>query len=77
MMDHVQASPPSEDWGLNRVKYWDIKFSWLPRKCFLSGKPLWGKFAYYGVRYIHGPGEPIIDTYWIDRHEYLIWQLKK
>ena len=73
----VQQSPITEDWGLNRVKYWELKLCWLPKKCFLSEKPLWGKRAYYGERYIHGPGEPVMDTYWIDKHEFLIWQLKK
>ena len=76
MGDTTQA-PLSEDYGLSRVKHWDYKLCWLPSKCFLSGKPLWGKRAYYGVRYIHGPGETVIDTYWIDKHEILIWQLTK
>lgn len=73
----VQGSPLSEDWGLNRVKYWDYKFCLLPHKCFFSKKPLWLEYAYYGERYIHGPGEPILDTYWLSKEEFIIWQLKK
>ena len=79
-MDHhvgvPMQAPPSEDYGLKRVKYWDLKLCLLPKKCFLSGKNIWGKRAYYGERYIHGPGEPVVDTYWIEKNEFLIWNLK-
>ena len=71
------ASPREEDWGLNRVKWWDLKFCWRPQTCFLTGRQLWGKRAYSGVRYIHGPGEPVQDVYWIERDEFILWQLKK
>lgn len=76
IMDSVTQSPPSDDWGLKRVKYWEYKLCWLPRRCFLSGKKLWGKQAYVGVRYIHGPGKPIEDVYWISKEEFIIWKLK-
>jgi hypothetical protein len=75
--DLVQASPPSEDWGLNRAKGWKLKLCWTrPRACFLSGKPLWGKKAYHGVQVITGPGDPVYKDYWIKRSEFLIWNLK-
>jgi hypothetical protein len=73
----VAQRPPEKDWGLNRVKYWDLKLSLFPRKCYLSGKNIWGKYAYYGYRYLHGPDEPIVQRFWIDKHEFLIWQLRK
>jgi hypothetical protein len=76
-LDKVQASPREEDWGLNKVKYWEYKFCWLPQTCFLSGKQLWGKCAYTGDRYIHGPGEPVIDVYWIGKEAFTVWQLTK
>ena len=72
----VQQSPPSDDWGLKRVRGWKLKLCWWPRKCFLSGKPIWGKRAYFGVRTITGPGEPVYENYWIDKHEFMIWNLK-
>jgi hypothetical protein len=75
--DLVQASPPSEDWGLNRAKGWKLKLCWTrPRACFLTGKPLWGKQAYHGVQVITGPGDPVYKDYWIERSEFLIWNLK-
>ena len=62
---------------LNRAKRWELKLCWLPKKCYLTGKPLWGKLAYHGERWITGPGSPVVQHYWIDKHEFLIWQLKQ
>ena len=77
MLDHApDGSPPSQDWGLSRVKWWELKLCWLPKKCFLSGQGLWGRYAYKGARYIHGPGEPVEEVYWIDRNEFIMWRLK-
>ena len=76
-MDSFAHEPLTENWGLNRAQRWDLKLCWLPRKCFISGTPLWGKLAYHGIRWMHGPGEPVEVTYWIDKHEFLLWQLKR
>ena len=73
---NVQQSPPSEDWGLNKAKGWKLKRCWLPKKCFLSNKNLWGERAYHAQRIITGPGEPVIEDYWIERSEFLIWNFK-
>jgi hypothetical protein len=70
-------APQTQDWGLNRVQSWKLKLCWLPGKCFISGTPLWGKLAYHGIRWMHGPGEPVEVIYWIDKHEFLLWQLKQ
>jgi hypothetical protein len=74
--DQVTQAPLSEDWGLNRAQVWDLKLCWLPKTCFLTGQKLCGKRAYRGIRFIHGPGEPIEKVYWIEKNEYLIWILK-
>ncbi len=76
MSDEVQQSPLESNWGLQRAKNWKLKFCWMPKHCFLSGKPLWGKRAYHGVRMITGPGEPVFEDYWIDKNEFMIWNLK-
>jgi hypothetical protein len=72
----VQQSPREEDWGLNRVNDWALKFCWRPHECFLTGQRLWGVNAYYGTRIITGPGEPVIDHFWIERDEFILWKLK-
>jgi hypothetical protein len=76
MSDEVTQAPLSSDWGLNKAKDWKLKLCWIPKDCFLSGKNLWGKRAYHGVRMITGPGEPVFEDYWIDKNEFLIWNLK-
>jgi hypothetical protein len=77
MSDEVLQSPPREDYGLSRARDWKLKLCWLPKKCFLTEKPLWGKRAYHGVRGISGPGEPVLVDYWIDKYEFVKWQLTK
>jgi len=77
MSDEPQCSPPSEDWGLGRAKGWHLKLCWLPKKCFLSGKPLWGKKAYYAQNWLTGPGDPIPVDYWLDKFEFTKWQLTR
>ncbi len=77
MMDHVQASPRTEDWGLNKINNWKLQLCWKPQTCFLTGKQLWGKRAYCGTRLITGPGTPIVDYYWVDKKEFIFWQLTK
>ena len=75
-----QPDPPlkgnNPNWGLSRVKSWDLKLCLWPRTCFLSGQLLWAQQAYHGVRWIHGPGEPVKQEYWISRNEFVLWNLK-
>ena len=65
-----------ENYALSRVSQWRLTRCWLPKKCALSKKPLWGKNAYKGIWCIHGPGDPVEKTYWIEKKEFLFWQLK-
>lgn len=76
MLDQTDGSPKSQDWGLNRAVSWRMKFCWFPHYCFLSGKSLWGKSAYHGINIITGPGDPVQEDYWIEKDEFLIWNLK-
>jgi len=43
----------------------------------LTEKTLWLERCYKGSRMITGPGEPIFIDYYIDKFEFLIWQLRK
>lgn len=76
MIDNVQASPLSDDYGLRRATGWKLSLCWRPQSCFLTGKPLWGKRAYHGVRMITGPGEPVYEDYWVEKNEFIFWNLK-
>lgn len=72
----IDQPPRSDDWGLNRVNDWKLSLCWVPKDCFLTGQALWGRRAYHGTRLITGPGAPILDHYWIDKTEFIIWKLK-
>lgn len=55
---------------------WQYRFCWFPRKCHISGRPLWLKMAYCGTLGFAGPGEPEVEFRWHDMNEHLIWLLK-
>lgn len=72
-LDSVQQSPPSEDWAFkNRRIGQENKRSWLPRRCFLSGKKIWLKKCVVVTSMITGPGEPLFDSYWCDAKEFFL-----
>ena len=48
----------------------------LPRRDTLTNKWLWIKPAMKGTRIITGPGTPVVETYWVDREEFLLYTIK-
>lgn len=50
--------------------------SWWPRRCYNTGRWVWGA-AMRGRRIITGPGEPVIEDRWYHRHEAVIMMIKK
>jgi hypothetical protein len=56
---------------------WKLTFLLWPRRCVLSNKLLWLKYAYEGTATWHGPGEPVHETLWHDKIEHIIFQLKR
>ncbi len=57
---------------------WELKWVVWPQRCLISRKLLWpGTQAYRGRAVWTGPGEPVIEEHWHERHEHLIWQLKE
>jgi hypothetical protein len=68
--------PRHDDWGFRKVRDWQLKRCWWPQHCFLTGKQLWGQLAYRGIRIITGPGEPVLDYYWIAPNEFILAKLK-
>ena len=77
MGDEVTQSPQSEDWGLSRANNWKLQLCWLPKTCFLTGKKLWGRRCYKGTRIISGPGTPVIEDYYVEKFEFVKWQLTR
>jgi hypothetical protein len=56
--------------------HWKLSRPLWPRRDTLTNKWLWVKPAYLGTRIITGPGEPVIEYYWMSRDDFLIWNLK-
>lgn len=55
---------------------WQLKFSFIPRRCYYTGKYLWFKKAYLGTSMFTGPGDPVFEHRWCDRKEYLFLKIK-
>lgn len=64
-------------WELKKASEWKLKLCWFPKKCYISKKQLWGQYAYYSKRLITGPGDAILVDYWIEKNEFLMWNLKE
>jgi len=64
-------------WGLNRARDWKMVLCILPKMCALSGQKLWGKRCYKGTIVITGPGDPVIEDYYIEKFEFMKWQLTR
>ena len=64
---------------LRYVKDWHLHFCIFPRTCFLTGKRIWLTDCYKGTRTIGlgaPPGSYIVEKYYIDKHEFMLWSLK-
>ena len=64
-------------WGLSRARGWKLVLCILPKTCAVSGQKLWGKRCYKGTRVITGPGDPVIEDYYIEKFEFMKWQLTR
>ncbi len=55
---------------------WELTFSFIPRRCFYTGKYLWLKLAYKGTSMVTGPGDPVFEYRWCEKHQYLFLKIK-
>ena len=67
----------SYDYFYDKLIGTQLKFAWLPKTCYISGKRIWLKRAYRMTRMITGPGDPIFEHRWHDKMEHIIWKLKR
>lgn len=77
-MDNLiyQAEIPWDDATFKRRCIgWELKLSIWPRRCYYSNKRIWGN-AYRGTAMVTGPGEPVFETRWCHRDEYLFLKIK-
>jgi hypothetical protein len=55
---------------------WQYKFAIFPKRCNISKKTIWFKYAYKGTRMITGPGEPVFEYRWLTKEEFVVARLK-
>lgn len=63
-------------WGLKKISKWELQFNFLPKRCFLSNKLLWLTYSYKGTYMLTGPGDPFFDDYYIEKSEFIFWNLR-
>jgi len=64
-----------EDERFNSRAVFEYKTSFIPRRCYNSGRWIWG-VSMRGRMMITGPGDPLIIDRWYHRHEAVIMMLK-
>ena len=55
---------------------WQLKFSFYPRRCFISSRRLWFKQAYRGIAVWTGPGDPVFEHRWLSKEEFLMNKIR-
>jgi hypothetical protein len=55
---------------------WELSFAWFPHRCEITNRLIWLTRAYQGTRIITGPGEPVVEQRWHNKHQHLLWCLK-
>jgi len=69
--------PGGEDFIFNkRCISTELKFSLWPRRCHITNKLIWLKKGYRRIAMYTGPGDPIFEHRWYDKHEFLMQTLK-
>ena len=65
----------SYDPFLHRAR-WKLMFAWRPHRCYFSKQWIWFKLGYRGTAIWTGPGEPVFETKWVTKEEFLVATLK-
>ncbi len=65
----------SYDYFNDRASF-EYKHSFWPRRCYNTGRWVWG-VAMRGRRIITGPGEPVIEDRWYHKHEAIMMMLQR
>lgn len=73
---HTLISNDHRTYNLRNIAKWKLQFNIWPRRCRLSNKLLWLTYSYKGVRMITGPGESIFYNYYIEKSEFILWNLR-
>ena len=66
----------SDDSFKRRCIGWELKRSFIPRRCYYTGKYLWLKKAWRGTSVLTGPGEPIVEHRWCEHDQFWFLRIK-
>ena len=66
-----------DDYFYKRCLGAELKFAWLPKTCYLTGKTIWLKKGYRMTAMWTGPDDPIFEHRWHDKIEHIIWKLTR
>jgi len=67
---------PFHVWSFYQKANWTKRFTFIPRRCALTDKIIWLKWAYRGVATWTGPGDPVYEYRWHNLKGHLLWLLK-
>ena len=57
---------------------WELKFAFLPKRCVLTKKLIWLKYAYRGTAiWRSGDYDFVQEINWHDKDEHIMWELKR
>ncbi len=59
-----------------RIMGRQLKFTLIPRRCYVTGRTMWLELAYCITAMWTGPGTPAYEYRWYDKDEYLVARLK-
>lgn len=68
--------PQTYDPFSNRCIGTELKFTWVPKKCHITGKKLWLQNAYKQTAVWASPDDSIFEYRWYDKDEFLIARIK-
>lgn len=72
MLDYVQ----SYDYFKDRCLGTQLKFTFMPKKCYITGRTLMFEYAYVQTAMWTGPGDDLFEHRWYDKNEFLIARIK-
>lgn len=64
------------DFFKRRCIGWKLTRTFIPRRCYYTGKYLWLKKAWFGVAMVTGPGEPVFEYRWCEHNQFLFLKIK-
>ena len=81
-MRYISNNPEYEEYFYNKCSPAVLEFTWLPKRCAISGKRIWLKYGYKmtmktRVEFVWMLGSPEFEERWHDRDSHIFWRLTR